>query len=206
MTGILDLMHALSYACCAARAWDDPGVYRRFAERTWPGRVDEVVAACHDRLTQLGLTQLGLTQLGLTQLGGPPPDHTAASDPRHALADVIRYDTHHRERMHYPAYRRQGLPLTSSHIESTIKQINARVKGTEKFWCRDHADALLQLRANLLSQSQLLTSFWTRWRSNPTGANHYRSTTTGPTFRGMHPDLSQKQRRGPTPLTVLRGR
>ncbi len=31
-------------------------------------------------------------------------------------------------------YRRQVLPLTSSHIESAIKQINARVKGTEKFW------------------------------------------------------------------------
>ena len=30
-------------------------------------------------------------------------------------------------------YRRQGLPLTSSHIESAIKQINARMKGTEKF-------------------------------------------------------------------------
>ncbi len=36
-------------------------------------------------------------------------------------------------RMNYPEYRRQGLPITSSHIESTIKRINRRMKGTDKF-------------------------------------------------------------------------
>ena len=41
--------------------------------------------------------------------------------------------------MNYPEYRRLGLPLTSSHIESTIKQIAARVKGSEKFWSRGKA-------------------------------------------------------------------
>ncbi len=36
--------------------------------------------------------------------------------------------------MRYDEYRRQGLPFTSCHIESTIKQINRRVKGSENFW------------------------------------------------------------------------
>lgn len=59
--------------------------------------------------------------------------------------------------------------------ESAVKQINARVKGTEKFWRNDHADAVLQLRANSLSDSKLMNNFWTRWRANLTGANRYRT-------------------------------
>ena len=70
-------------------------------------------------------------------------------------------------------YRRQGLPLTSSHIESAIKQINARVKGTGKFWRNDHANAILQLRADTLSDSQPQKYFWTRWRANQTEVNQY---------------------------------
>lgn len=76
-------------------------------------------------------------------------------------------------RMNYPEYRRQGLPITSSHIESTIKQLNARVKGTEKFWRRDSGDAVLQLRADTLSDSRPLDAFWRRWQTQQTGANCY---------------------------------
>ncbi len=38
--------------------------------------------------------------------------------------------------MNYPDYRRQGLPVSTSMIESLIKEMNYRVKGTEKFWNR----------------------------------------------------------------------
>ena len=31
-------------------------------------------------------------------------------------------------------YRREGLPTTSAVVESLIKQLNERVKGTQKFW------------------------------------------------------------------------
>lgn len=53
-----------------------------------------------------------------------------------------------RSRMDYPHYRRQGLPITSAPMESLIKQINHRVKGTEMFW-NDPAGAevILQPRA-----------------------------------------------------------
>ncbi len=37
-------------------------------------------------------------------------------------------------RMDYPEYRKQGLPMTSTYVESTVKQINRRMRGTEKFW------------------------------------------------------------------------
>jgi hypothetical protein len=77
--------------------------------------------------------------------------------------------------MNYPLYRQQGLPLTSSHIESTVKQINQRIKGTEKFWRRDSGEAVLQLRADALSDSLPLQPFWHRWQAQQTGANRYRT-------------------------------
>jgi hypothetical protein len=61
--------------------------------------------------------------------------------------------------MMYAEYRRQGLPITSSHIESTIKQINRRMKGTEKFWDQG-AEPLLQLVADHLSETPELSRFW----------------------------------------------
>ena len=61
--------------------------------------------------------------------------------------------------MHYDEYRRLGLPITSSHVESTIKQVNRRVKGTEKFWDQG-AEPLLQLVADHLSETRPLAIFW----------------------------------------------
>ena len=63
--------------------------------------------------------------------------------------------------MKYAEYRTQGLPITSSHIESTIKQINRRVKGSEKFWDQG-AEPLLQLAADHLSETEPLRRFWKR--------------------------------------------
>jgi len=63
--------------------------------------------------------------------------------------------------MKYPEYRKQGLPLTSSPIESTVKQINRRIKGTEKFWS-EGADPMLHLVADRLSQTNVTAKFWAR--------------------------------------------
>ena len=79
--------------------------------------------------------------------------------------------------MNYPEYRRLGLPLTSSHIESTIKQVAHRVKGSEKFWLRSTSEAILQLRADYLSDSTPLASFWLRHQASQTGINAYRQAT-----------------------------
>lgn len=156
--GILDLMHALSYAWRAAAALDDRQAYRRYARWIWQGQVQQVIdeLLSHQR-----------------RLGRPPAD-ASQSDPRQRIGRAITYYSHHKTRMNYPAYRRRGLPLTSSHMESTIKQINARVKGTEKFWNAPTGESILQLRADGLSDSQPLKSFWQHWRSRQTGTNRYR--------------------------------
>jgi len=61
----------------------------------------------------------------------------------------------------------------SSHVESTIKQINDRVKGTEKFWSEAGAEALLALRADYWSDEEVLKGFWQRRQAADTGQRHY---------------------------------
>ena len=76
--------------------------------------------------------------------------------------------------MRYDEHRKQGLPLMSSHVESTIKQIKYRVKGTEKFWSDEGAEAVLQLRADYLSADEPLEGFWQRRQAAATGQRRYR--------------------------------
>ncbi|MCC7086209.1 MAG: hypothetical protein IT427_14495 [Pirellulales bacterium] len=81
------------------------------------------------------------------------------SSPAAIVAKTLGYLQNQRTRMQYQQYRQQGLPITSSHIESTIKQINRRVKGTEKFW-NQAAEPLLVLAAAHLCQTNRLDRFW----------------------------------------------
>jgi hypothetical protein len=48
------------------------------------------------------------------------------------------------------------VPWTSSHVESTVTIFNRRVKGSEKFWGKTGAEAILQLRAAFLSEDDRL--------------------------------------------------
>jgi hypothetical protein len=152
---ILDLMHALSYAWSAAALEDNP--YRQWAEWIWQGEVSRVIAELHERQQRLG----------------DPPEGAEASDPRCRIARARTYFINNQSRMDYPRYRSLGLPLTSSHVESTVKQVSQRVKGSEKFWCHEGGEAVLQLRADSLSDSRPLLSFWDRWQAGQTGANRY---------------------------------
>jgi hypothetical protein len=76
--------------------------------------------------------------------------------------------------MRYAEYRRLGLPITSSYVESAVKQFNQRVKGTEKFWSEEGAESILQLRADHLSKDEPLRQFWQDRQTKQTGQRHYR--------------------------------
>jgi hypothetical protein len=65
-----------------------------------------------------------------------------------------------------------GLPISSAPVESTIKQINRRVKGSEKFWLTDGAEALLQLRAAQLSDDDRWRTNWSRRRPHRAASSH----------------------------------
>jgi len=50
--------------------------------------------------------------------------------------------------------------LLSSRVDVPLKEINKRVKGSEKFWVRAGAEAILQIRAAYLSQDGRDRDFW----------------------------------------------
>ena len=63
--------------------------------------------------------------------------------------------------MDYPRYRRLGFPVTSVPMESLIKQINFRVKGTEMFWDDPAgAEAILHIRSAALSEDNRLADIY----------------------------------------------
>lgn len=161
-TPILDFIHAICYIYAAAMAgWgprDGWKTYCQWAQWTWSGRVSLVIDALAERQKELGL----------------PEDNESEESPRSKVAEALRYLTNQQSRMHYDRYRRDGLPITSSHIESTIKQINRRVKGSEKFWSHG-AEPLLQLAADYLSETTPLTTFWRDRPALATGQRHYQS-------------------------------
>jgi hypothetical protein len=160
---ILDFVHALCYvyaAAMAGRSFEEAWpIYVQGAQWTWSGQVPLVIAALQERLAGLG----------------PPSENEAEDSPRQRVADTLRYLQNQQSRMHYDEYRRQGLPITSCHIESTIKQINRRVKGSEKFWSEGGAEALLQLAADYLSESEPLAPFWLRRQAAATGQRQYQT-------------------------------
>jgi len=52
--------------------------------------------------------------------------------------------------------------VSSAPVESLIKEVNQRVKGTDKFWIDDGLEAILQVRAANLSEDDREESFWAR--------------------------------------------
>jgi len=151
--GILDFVHLLTYLHDAAHAWHkDRGrawkQYVQWLRWAWSGQVRPLLK--------------GLRQAA-SELGEPPPG-AADTDPRQIVKDALGYVQNNRSRMDYPRYRRLGLPTSSAPVESTIKQINRRVKGSEKFWLSSGAEAILQLRAAYLSEDDRANTYWSRPR------------------------------------------
>lgn len=147
-TPILDFVHALMYVYAGAMAGREANEgwssYRDWAQWLWAGEVAKVIAALEARQEKLGV-----------------PEKNETGTPRAQVASSLGYLTNQRERMKYDEYRKEGLPLTSSPIESTVKQINRRIKGTEKFWS-EGADPMLHLVADRLSQTNASAKFWER--------------------------------------------
>src|SRR6266508_2525490 len=151
LTPVVDFVHVLTYlyvtatvlASSVSERWH---WYVDWMTRCWQGRVREVIEDLEARRERLP---------AFTGAGQPPP-----TDPREVLRRTLTYLKNNESRMNYSAYRQQGLPVSSSMVESLIKEINYRVKGTEKFW--DHpegAEAILQVRAALLCDDDRLARY-----------------------------------------------
>ena len=159
---ILDFIHARTYVHAAAHAGrsrvEGWRCYVRWIAWVWQGDVPRVLEELRQRQQQVGA----------------PQDGDSDGHVRVVVARSLSYLQNNQGRMRYAEYRRQGLPITSSYAESAVKQINQRVKGTEKFWTEQGAEAMLQLRADLLSDDQPLDAFWQRRQQQTSGQRPYR--------------------------------
>jgi hypothetical protein len=133
-------------------------VYERWIAWIWQGHVAQVIAEIAARLHEVGLPETGAKE----------------GNPGRVLQEALTFLENHQGQMKYAEYRQQGLPITTSHIESEIKRINLRVKGTEKFWSEEGAEYILQLRADYLSDDKPMDTFWQQRESGETGQRRYR--------------------------------
>lgn len=137
---ILDFLHLLVHLFAAARlahGHDAPAawkLYERMLRDAWSGRVQVVMDTLHGQLSRMRA------------------DASTAKEACRVVELTMAYVERNRQRMDYPRYRRMGLPVSSSLVESLVKQINHRVKGTEQFWNNGGLEAVLQVRAAYLSE------------------------------------------------------
>ena len=162
--GILDFIHLVSYLYAAAAAsaaalgqaaW---ALYERWLCWAWAGQVRPLLAALRQAAKRLG----------------PPPKGAKEDDPRAVVAEAVSYVTNNQDKMNYPEYRRLGLPISSAAVESVIKQLNRRVKGSEKFWTAEGVEAVLQLRAAYLSEDGRAEVYAARRRPRGRGVGAHR--------------------------------
>lgn len=151
--GILDVVHLVTHLYAAAQAAEPEAtaawaLYEEWLRWAWAGEVVLLLAALRAASARVG----------------PPPAGAKDDDPRKILAGTVTYVENNRERMKYVEYRKQGLPISSAPVESMIKQLNSRVKGSEKFWLEGGAEAVLQVRAAYLSEDGRTERYWQRPR------------------------------------------
>ena len=161
---ILDFIHPIEHLHEVSKAIEPDGdaAWEQtvgWIEACWQGDVEEVVGILKTKQVVVGL----------------PPEDAQESDPRKVLADTIGYLCNNTERMDYPRYRRLGLPMTSCLIESQVKEVNHRTKGTEKFWNDgQQAEAILQVVTSIIGDENQL-------------ADHFRQRTGSPYDRNTKP-------------------
>lgn len=156
---IADFLHVLCYLYLSswgvggtqAESWR---LYLNWLRACWQGRVGEVIE------------QLQVAQV---RLGVPPPNEQLdRKDPRRLTSEALNYLVNNQSRMDYPRYRREGLPITSSLVESLVGEFNARFKSRQKFWNRpDGPEPILQLRAAVLSEDGRLDRFFQQRQGSP---------------------------------------
>jgi hypothetical protein len=128
---ILDWFHATEYLMPVAKAAfsteeAQESWVNQAKQALWDGMIDEVINAC--------------LELGQSE---------DSSDPAFVAA---RYFDQNRDRIDYPAYRRQGYQIGSGTIESAAKQIGTmRMKVAGATWNEDSARKVAKARAAYLS-------------------------------------------------------
>lgn len=148
---ILDFIHLLSYVYGIAMA------VGRNADDGWQRYVSWITALWNGQAADVLAQWRVLAQ----QFDVPADKALPENDPRRPIQRAVTYLENNLDRVDYPRYRRLGLPVTSTLMESLVKEFNMRVKGTEKFWNDpEGAEAILTVRAALLSEDDRFDDFF----------------------------------------------
>ena len=148
---ILDFVHAVEYAFEAAelstnnesQAW---AKYMEFITHIWQGRTLTVIRRIDKTINQMLSEKNSKSKIVREKIKD--------------LKSIRNYFSNNITRMVYPDYRKKGLPISSCHVESLIKQFNRRIKSTEKFWNKSSLKGILKLKASLLSNDNSFQHFW----------------------------------------------
>jgi hypothetical protein len=157
---IVDWYHAAErlHDCANALYPADHRHRRAFVERLkdnlWQGNVAGVLKTLRKRAESLG----------------PPRQSDGDAHPRRVLAENTGYFARRAHQMDYAAYRARGWPIGSGVVESGVKQIGKRVKGTEQFWNTGGIEPILALRAAWLSEDDRWNLYWRNRTAYPHAA------------------------------------
>ncbi len=147
---IVDYYHAAEHAHdCAWAIWPDDESQREEQAQQWKTLLWK--GAAEELISQLKMASARL---------GEPLQEDGPEHPRRVLHQNVGYFTKHADHMKYPEYRRRGWPIGSGTVESGMKQVNKRMKGTDQFWNTDGAESILALRGQWLSQDGRWEHYW----------------------------------------------
>jgi len=150
-TPILDFVHAVEYAYDAAKilsaterqCW---AIYIDYITHLWQGRPLTVIRRLNKATAELDSCKKNKSKEALSKID--------------TLKSIARYFQNNFSKMDYPTYRINGLPISSCHVESLIKQFNMRIKSSEKFWNKTSVKGVLKIKSSLLSNDSSWDMFW----------------------------------------------
>lgn len=147
---IVDYYHAAEHVHdCAKALWPDE-------ESKQTEQADRWKTLLWEGATEVLLDQLKRESTRI----GQPLEEDGKQHPRRVLHQNVGYFTKHARHMKYPDYRDRGWPIGSGTVESGMKQVNKRMKGTDQFWNTEGAESILALRGQWLSQDQRWEHYW----------------------------------------------
>lgn len=161
---IADFVHLVSYVygfamalgMTADESWAE---YVRWIESIWGGAGGEVLREWKKIAREKGV---------------PESEALNEDDPLRPLQRGLTYLSNNLNRIDYPRYRKLGLPVTSTLVESLIKEYNYRIKGTEKFWNNPSgAEPMLEVCSANLSEDERFDDFF----ANRPGCRYLKRST-----------------------------
>ncbi len=162
---ILDFVHAVEYAFEGAKlstenenlCWTK---YMEFVTHIWQGRSLTVIRRLEKSIFELQNHEKNSTE--------------KLKDKIDKLKSIRSYFQNNFTKMDYPQYRKKGLPISSCHVESLIKQFNIRIKSSEKFWNLSSVKGIIKIKASILSNDNSYQQFWNaRYDKQATLKRHY---------------------------------